>query len=242
MPRPRTHDQALRLRLLDEGGRLLAAEGPAALTTRRLAERAGTSSSAVYSLFGDKAGLLRAMFAEGFHRLARRFAELPRSDDPASDLMALGYAFRAHALANPHLYDLMFRSPFPGLDLPVEDCEDALATFQVLVSAVRRCLEAGAIAPADPEEVAKVLFGLVDGLAGLELRGWLGEPEVAGKCWELALGVALRGLQRPEEEPSLSWRPPSYRSGEGRGGGREPGPVAGSQGRAVPARRATSRR
>jgi AcrR family transcriptional regulator len=197
MPRPRTHDQALRLRLLDEGGRLLAAEGAAGLTTRRLAGRAGTSSSAVYSLFGDKAGLLRAMFAEGFRRLARRFAELPRSDDVASDLVALGRAFRANALANPHLYDLMFRSSVPGLDLPVEECEEALETFRVLVSAVRRCLEAGVIAPADPEEVARVLFGLVDGLAGLELRGWLGDPETAGRCWEMALWAMLRGLQQP---------------------------------------------
>ncbi|HLH67937.1 MAG TPA: TetR/AcrR family transcriptional regulator [Candidatus Dormibacteraeota bacterium] len=195
MPRPRTHDEALRLRLLDEGGRLLAAEGPGALTTRRLAERAGTSSSAVYSLFGDKSGLLRAMFLEGFRRLARRFAELPRTDDPGGDLIALGRAFRANALANPHLYDLMFRSPFPGLDLGGEECEEALATFQVLVSAVRRCVERKAIAPADPEDVARVLFGLVDGLAGLELRGWLGDLETAGRCWELALSAVLRGLQ-----------------------------------------------
>lgn len=200
VPRPRTHDETLRVRLLDEGGRLLAAEGPAALTIRRLTERAGTSSSAVYSLFGDKPGLLRAMFVEGFRRLARRFAELPRTDDPVTDLQALGRAFRANALANPHLYDLMFRSPFPGLDLPVEDCEEALATFQVLVSAVRRCLEAGVIARADPEDVALMLFGLVDGLAGLELRGWLGEPETAGRRWELALSAALRGLQRPNGE------------------------------------------
>ncbi len=197
MPRPRTHDEALRIRLLDEGGRLLAAEGPAALTTRRLAERADTSSSAVYSLFGDKPGLLRAMFLEGFRRLARRFAELPRTDDPGADLIALGRAFRANALANPHLYDLMFRSPFPGLDLLGEECEEALATFQVLVSAVRRCLEEGVIAPADPEDVARMLFGLVDGLAGLELRGWLGDPATAERRWELALTAALRGLQRP---------------------------------------------
>jgi AcrR family transcriptional regulator len=207
VPRPRTHDETLRLRLLDEGGRLLAAEGPAALTTRRLAERAGTSSSAVYSLFGDKPGLLRAMFVEGFRRLACRFAELPRTDDPGADLLALGWAFRANALANPHLYDLMFRSPFPGLDLPVEDCEEALATFQVLVSAVRRCLEAGVIAPADPDDVAQMLFGLVDGLAGLELRGWLGESETAGRRWELALSVALRGLQRPGGETTAPAAP-----------------------------------
>jgi AcrR family transcriptional regulator len=56
--RPRTHDAKLRIRLLDEAGRLLAKEGPSALTVRRLAERAETSPSAVYTLFGDKWGLV----------------------------------------------------------------------------------------------------------------------------------------------------------------------------------------
>jgi AcrR family transcriptional regulator len=197
VPRPRTHDQHLRVRLIDEAGRLLSAEGPAALTTRRLAERADTSASAVYSLFGDKAGLVREMFGEGFHRLARRFAELTPSDDPMEDLRALGRAFRANALANPHLYDLMFSCPFPDFRPGEEDLPDAFGTFQLLVDVVQRCLDRGVFAPGDALDISLVLFGVVDGLAGLEIRGWLGSPEEAGRRWELAFQAVAEGLRPP---------------------------------------------
>ena len=189
--RPRTHDDALRIRLLDEGGRLLAAEGPAALTTRQLAKRAGTSSSAVYNLFGDKSGLVRAIFAEGFIRLAHRFAELEPTADPRSDLIALGRAFRANALANPHLFDLMFGSPFPELRQSVPDSRESLSTFQALVDTVGRCIEAGVIARADPLDLAMVLSAQVSSLASMEIKGWLGTPEEADRRWDLALYAAF---------------------------------------------------
>jgi AcrR family transcriptional regulator len=204
VPRPRTHDDSLRRRLLDEGGRLLSAEGPGAVTTRRLAARAGTSSSAVYNLFGDKPALIRAMFAEGFRRLARHLATVPATDDPAADLVALGQAFRASARASPHLYHLMFGAPFPDVRPGEAEAREAQATFQTLVVAVRRCLAARVIGPADPQDVAIVLFALVDGLARLELDGWLGDAEAADRRWDMALRATLRGLARegPERPPS----------------------------------------
>ena len=68
MPRPKLHDDALRIRLLDTAGAVLTAEGPDALSLRRLAAEAGTSNSVVYSLFGGKPGVLRALFVEAFPR------------------------------------------------------------------------------------------------------------------------------------------------------------------------------
>jgi hypothetical protein len=142
------------------------------------------------------------MFVEGFRRLACRFAEIEPTDDPAADLLTLGRAFRANALANPHLYDLMFGTPFPGFCLGDEEAAEAFATFEALVVAVRRCMAAGVIAPADPNDVALLLFGQVEGLAGLELRGWLGTDEAAGRRWDLALQTALRGLStEPAGQP-----------------------------------------
>jgi AcrR family transcriptional regulator len=189
--RPRTHDDTLRIRLLDEGGQLLAAEGPGALTTRRLAMRAGTSSSAVYNLFGDKSGLVRAMFAEGFSRLARRFAELQPTADPRGDLIALGRAFRANALANPHLFDLMFGAPFPDFRPHETESRESFSTFQSLVDSVRRCIIAGVLAPADPLDWALVLSAQVSGLASMEIKGWLGTRKEADRRWDLALGAAF---------------------------------------------------
>ena len=59
-----------------------------------LAERAGTSVPAVYELFVDKDGLLRAVFFEGFRRLGGELAALPETADPLADLRALIPVFR----------------------------------------------------------------------------------------------------------------------------------------------------
>src|SRR3954452_23226013 len=108
MARPRVHDEALRARLLAEASILVSKGGGAALTVRHLAHRAGTSSSAVYSLFGSRDDLLRAVGDEAFARFAARLSLVPRTDDPAGDLLNLGLAYRAHALADPHFYRVMF--------------------------------------------------------------------------------------------------------------------------------------
>ena len=193
MARPRTHDEKLRLRLLDEGGRLLAEEGPAALTVRRLAERAGTSPSAVYSLFGDKWGLVEEMFREGFRRFAERIAALKPSDDPVADLIALGAAFRANARANPHLYDLMFGQPFPQFVPGKETGVMAMGTFGTLVAALGRCVDAGLL-DGDPLSLATIFYSLIHGLTSLELLGWLGPPGQADATWERAEMAMYRGL------------------------------------------------
>jgi AcrR family transcriptional regulator len=143
----------------------------------------------VYTLFGDKRGLIRAMYAEGFHRLARRFAELEPTADPLRDLIALGRAFRANALANPHLFDLMFGSPFPDFR-ESGNSPESFSTFQALVDSVRRCMEAEVIPSGDPLDLALVLSAQVSGLAGMEIKGWLGTPAEADRRWDLALGAA----------------------------------------------------
>jgi AcrR family transcriptional regulator len=197
--RPRTHDQTLRLRLLDEGGRLLAEQGPAALTVRRLAERAGTSPSAVYSLFGDKWGLVDEMFREGFRRFAERIAALEPTDDAFADLNAIGEAFRANARANPHLYALMFSDPFPGFVPGEETRTVAMGTFGALVGAIGRCIDAGLL-EGDPLTLATIFFGLVHGLTSLELLGWLPSPAQADAAWRRARLALYEGLRRVPTE------------------------------------------
>jgi AcrR family transcriptional regulator len=197
--RPRTHDEKLRLRLLDEGGRLLAEQGPASLTVRRLAERAGTSPSAVYSLFGDKWGLVDEMFREGFRRFAERIAALERTDDPFADLNAIGEAFRANARANPHLYDLMFGRPFPEFLPGQETRAVAMGTFGALVEATARCVGAGLL-EGDPLTLATIFFGLVHGLTSLELTGGLPSAEQADVAWRRARRALYEGLRRVPTE------------------------------------------
>jgi AcrR family transcriptional regulator len=195
MPRPRKRDyDDLRRELVDAGGRLLAEEGPSALSTRRVAQATGTSTTAVYSLFGDKAGLVREMFLEGFERLAATFAAVPRTGDPLADLLALGHAYRANARDNPHLYEIMFARPVPEFRPDAEADRRIRSTFDALVAACARCVEAGVFAEADPRVLAVQLNALTHGLCGLELRGALGGDREAEEHWRRAFASLTRGL------------------------------------------------
>src|ERR671914_2944683 len=62
----RRGQEALRRALLDGASGLLVAEGPGALTMRRVAAVAGCSTTVLYTMFGAKEGLADALYREGF--------------------------------------------------------------------------------------------------------------------------------------------------------------------------------
>jgi AcrR family transcriptional regulator len=170
MPRPKVHDEALRVRLLEAAVRTLSEEGPEALSLRKLAAQVGTSTTAVYSLFGGKPGLLEAVFDEAFARFGQRLAEVEPTGDPVDDLRVLGEAYRASALAEPHFYQVMFGSLGGAITPGPESRERAEATFRPLVDGVRRAMDAGALRRDDPVTVASGMWAAAHGLVSLELR------------------------------------------------------------------------
>jgi AcrR family transcriptional regulator len=162
----------LAVRLVDEAGRILSAEGAAALTLRRLAQTVGISTMPVYTLFGDKRGLLTAMYRDGYRRLgAALSAATEGADDPLEALVALGHTYRATALANAHLYDLMFGRPAPAFEPAPEAQDVADAAFRPLVDAVQRCLDSGQLAGGEAERIAFHLWSVSHGMVSLELAG-----------------------------------------------------------------------
>ena len=193
MPRPREHDENTRRRLLERAGAILDEEGLAGLSTRRLAVDLGTTTRAVYSLFGDKAGLLRALYRAGFETLRTQTAAVPATDDPVRDIVALAEAYRTSARQNRNLYALMF-DMVPGWRPLPEDQAAARSTLRPLAAAVSRAVAHGQL-PDDVRGLTRQLFALVHGLASLELAGLLGSPAEAAVHWELAVAAALRGYE-----------------------------------------------
>lgn len=176
MPAVKTHTADLATQLVDEAGRILSAEGAAALSLRRIATATGTSTMAVYTLFGDKQGLVAAMYRAGFERLGTTLTDAAVSDDePLTALAKLGLAYRRAALANPHLYDLMFGRPVASYEPDPEDKAIADAAYRPLVDSVQRCLDAGALRadPADgaADRIAFYLWAVSHGMVSLELAG-----------------------------------------------------------------------
>jgi AcrR family transcriptional regulator len=200
VPRVKQRTPALRDHVLNVALATLAAEGVAGFTTRRVAEQAQTSTPAVYELFGDKAGLVREVFFEGFRLLRRRFGELDQTPDPRADLAEVVRAFRVFVRDNPVLGQLMFSRPFADFDPGPAEQEAGAAVREFIVGRVGQCTRAGLLRRAGPgpdadTDVAHVLLALAQGLAAQESAGWLGSSrESRDRRWELAVAAVLDGL------------------------------------------------
>jgi AcrR family transcriptional regulator len=158
---PKSADPETRAALIDAAARLLAREGPAALTTRRLAAEVGASTMAVYTHFGGMDGLRRDLRKEGFDRLNSYFDSVPVTRDPVADLSAQGWAYCFNAVANSQLYRAVF------LEAPIDEEDEAVgrAAIERPIEAVARCIEAGRFRPADPESLAIQLWTASHGMA-----------------------------------------------------------------------------
>lgn len=162
----------VRRRLLEAAALLLDEEGPNALTARRLASAAATSTMAVYTHFGGMPALVREIVVEGFKRLAEHVTDHPRTDDPVDDLAEMAFAYRANALENPHLYSVMFgATSLGGYSLAPEERAVGIYTFEVLSEAVARAMELGRLRPGNPDLVAQQLWTAMHGYVMLELAG-----------------------------------------------------------------------
>jgi AcrR family transcriptional regulator len=192
VPRPKVHDAALRLRLLECAGTTLSTSGLAALSLRTLAAEVGTSTTAVYALFGGKPGLLEALHAEAFSRLGARLGAVPVGADPVEDLVALARAYREAALADPHFYDVMFGGALPAGE---QWWGAAAPAFRPVVELVERAVATGALRPGtEPVTVSLALWATVHGLVSLHLRGLHpADAPPPERVFELALRAAVAG-------------------------------------------------
>ena len=194
MPRAKQRTGQLREHIVQVAVAMLAADGVGGFTTRKVAEQARTSPPAVYELFGDRAGLVREIFFEGFRLLGDCFGRLRESDDPRADLLRAVQVFRAFARDNPVLTQVMFSRPFTDFDPGPAEAAAGAATREFIVHRVRRCIQAGII-DGDQTDIAHGLLALAQGLAMQEAAGWLGSSRASvNRRWNLAVHALLAGL------------------------------------------------
>lgn len=174
-------DQGMRTLLLESAARLLAEEGPGALTTRRVAAGAGASTMAVYTYFGSMGELARAVVDEGFFRLSTLLRQVPQTDNPLVDLTDIGHAYMVNAIANPHLYAVMFGAASLGqyrAQAP-DELSAGKYTFEEMIEAGSRAIAAGQVKVSDPVLMASQLWSAAHGVIMLHTAGFFGDRHVA---------------------------------------------------------------
>lgn len=194
MPRPKTRDDALKDQVLTESISLLESGGAIAVTARRVASDAGTSTAAVYELFGDKAGLVRSIFFEGFARLAAELAVVAPSGDAHADLMSVFDTTRRFALRSPMLFEVMFARPFTEFEPGPKDFEAATQIYSEVIRRVAAVLDTSETDPTTVD-AAHALVALDRGLIAAELSGTLGRSsESVERRRNTALTAIIDGL------------------------------------------------
>lgn len=195
MPRVRQRTDALRERGVATALALLAEEGVTGLTTRNLARRAEASVPAVYEVFGDKAGLVREVFFEGFRMLADALTALPPTPDPLEAIEQLAEAYRRFVVANPVLAQVMFSRPFADFDPTTAEDTAGVKIRNIFCARVQAAADAGLIA-GDPTDIALVFFALLEGLTAAENARRLGSSgQSVDRRWHLGIKTLLAGLR-----------------------------------------------
>lgn len=170
--------------LLSAADRLLSAQGPSALTARKIADAAGTSTMAIYSRFGATAALHRSLRRDGFGRLANLTAAAARSGDPVTALAAASSAYLDFGVAEPHLYRFMFVDADPAAsDATHAEPGDAAGreAFGTLRDLLRTCISAERFTAVNDDLVtiwAAQVWALQHGTTTLALTGTV-SPELA---------------------------------------------------------------
>jgi len=197
LPRAKQRTPELREHVLQVAVELLAADGVAGFTTRRVASQAETSTPSVYELFGDKAGLVREVFFEGFRLLGQRLVARRPGADARADLVDTLAELRSFIGEQPVLAQVMFSRPFADFDPGPAEREAGRVVRELLVARVQRAVDAGVLV-GDPTDLAHVLLALTQGLAAQETAGWLGTSAASvERRWTLAVTALLDGTAGP---------------------------------------------
>ncbi|GAB3258402.1 TetR/AcrR family transcriptional regulator [Kineosporia babensis] len=96
-----------RTAIVEVAARLLREHGPAAVTTRAVAQEAGVQAPAIYRLFGDKDGLLEAVAEHVMATFVAQKAATALAADPLEDLRSGWQTQIDFGLANPAVFRLL---------------------------------------------------------------------------------------------------------------------------------------
>src|ERR1700735_5047484 len=99
--RTRTPSAGMEAALLASAADILESEGPDGLSVRRIASAAGVAPMGVYNHFESKAGIVEALYIQGFKRLGPAMQAMAQIAAPSGALLGGPRRYRALALAHP---------------------------------------------------------------------------------------------------------------------------------------------
>jgi len=189
----------LRDLILEAAGRIIADEGYAALTMRKIADAIEYSPATIYLHFESRDQIALELVRDGFAALLEHMAPALAEADPLERLKAIGRCYIDFSRRRPQTYRLIFMEDERFADqvmsrMPDHDDPDADA-FNLLAKTVQELIDAGRFRPLDASLIAGLLWAALHGIASLKIScatypfaGDLDEPT------EVMLDVLVRGF------------------------------------------------
>jgi AcrR family transcriptional regulator len=199
MSDPADKRSTTRSKIIDAAARLLRDHGPAAVTTRRVAEQAGVQPPAIYRLFGDKDGLLEAVAEHVMAAFASSKAAIVQAAsadnvDPLDDLRAGWRSQIEFGVANPALFHLL------SDPTRVARSPGAQLGKRVLEARVHRVAVAGRLRVSEPRAVGMIQaagIGVIQTLLATPAEHH--DPDLAEAMYDAVLTQILTDApDRPE--------------------------------------------
>ncbi|ADD39841.1 TetR/AcrR family transcriptional regulator [Stackebrandtia nassauensis] len=188
MPKPDTAQ-----RIAEAALAILIAEGPKAVTMRRVAADAGVTTMASYRHFPNRETLLRTVADNAFAELGKTWGERDQLGDFDTRLRANLDDFLDFALTKPNLYTFLLTDRRDGnRQFPQDFGGDRSPAFAPLLATVEQGMRDGLLRSDDPLEVTLAIATTGMGLVDLYLGGRIGMPETEFRA--LCLRTAERVL------------------------------------------------
>lgn len=190
----------LRDQLIEASGELLRGQGIEDFSTTKVADACDTSTQMIYTLFGGKSALLKAVYEAKAEELTEEFQAV-EAEDPIERFYEMGMVYRDFILGHAALYDSVFSlealENYDRADKLIERVD----TFQEFENVVEELIETGFL----PEntEVAKLtdqLWASMNGILRLTILNFYPDEETALKHYVDTAFDILRG-QSDEESP-----------------------------------------
>lgn len=180
---------------------------------RQLAEEAGTSTMSIYTHFGNREGLQRALSSRAFGLFADELKRATKGMD-AGDVLPLlrrmAHAYRIFAKDHPSGFDLLFGDinrfettpplldQYEGLPSP---SENGYIVYGLYYSAFETGVAKGVFRGDAPVRLVMDSFwAQLHGLVALERLGYVRSAEEAEERFALGIDAILAGLSRDQAE------------------------------------------
>lgn len=180
--KPRGQGYERRAEILAAARAMFLAEGYEAVSTRRLAKKAGISQTALYVYFHDKREIYDALCAETFAKLTqqtRKLAHSPASPDRKLSMLLKSYI--RFGLDHPDEYQIAFMVTHPDLmkghkkdfALPREKQGPGMRSFLEFRDRMSELAQAGLFSTEDVTATSQAVLASLHGLvAFLIARPW----------------------------------------------------------------------